>query len=224
MKTIRVREEVVARLGEVGIIPIVRVSSADAAARVTDALVDAGLGVIEITMTVPDALTVVASVVRRFGERIIVGAGTVTSAAAADAAIAAGAEFLVTPCLVAEVIAAARRHTIAVLPGALSPTEIFTAVQEGADMVKIFPVHNVGGPAYLRALHGPFPSLALVPTGGVNLQTVGEYIKAGAAAVGVGGELVSREAVQRGNYQAITTVAGEFLEAIRQARQSPEKS
>jgi 2-dehydro-3-deoxyphosphogluconate aldolase/(4S)-4-hydroxy-2-oxoglutarate aldolase len=220
MKTIRVREEVVARLREVGIIPIVRVSSADAAARVTDALVEAGLGIIEITMTVPDALTVVAAVVRRFGERIIVGAGTVTSTAAADEAMAAGAEFLVTPCLVPEVIAAARRRNIAALPGALSPTEIFTAVREGADMVKVFPVHNVGGPAYLRALQGPFPNLALVPTGGVNLQTVGEYITAGAAAVGVGGELVSREAVQRGNYQAIATVAGEFLDAIRRARQS----
>jgi 2-dehydro-3-deoxyphosphogluconate aldolase/(4S)-4-hydroxy-2-oxoglutarate aldolase len=210
--------ETSAVISEVGIVPVIRTDSADTAARVAETLVEAGVGIVEVTMTVPDALGVIAAVARRFGRRIVLGAGTVTSAATARAAIEAGAEFLVSPCLVPEVIAAARAARVAVLPGALTPTEVFSAAQAGADFVKVFPAQNVGGPAYVRALKAPFPTIPLVPTGGVNLQTVGEFFKAGAAAVGVGGELVLKDAIKKGDYAAIGALAVKFLEAIKAAR------
>lgn len=212
--------ETSAVISEVGIVPVIRTDSADTAARVAETLVEAGVGIVEVTMTVPDALGVIAAVARRFGRRIVLGAGTVTNAATARAAIDAGAEFLVSPCLVPEVIAAARAARVAVLPGALTPTEVFSAHQAGADFVKVFPAQNVGGPAYVRALKAPFPTIPLVPTGGVNLQTVGDFFKAGAAAVGVGGELVLKDAIKKADYAAIGALAVKFLEAIRDARQA----
>lgn len=216
--TPRSRQETVAALREVGIIPVIRADSTETAARIVDTLVEAGLGVIEVTMTVPDALGVIASVAGRFGRRIVLGAGTVTDAATARRVVEAGAEFIVTPCLIPEVVAAVRAASVAVLPGALSPTEVFTAFQEGADLVKVFPAQSVGGPDYIKALKGPFPAIPLVPTGGVNLQTIGAFLKAGAAAVGVGGELISRDALQKGDYATIAGLAEKFLQAVREAR------
>ena len=208
----------VATLREVGIIPVIRAESADAAIAVVEALMEAGLTVAEITMTVPGAIEAIASVSKRFGDKVLVGAGTVTDAATVRRALDAGAGFIVSPCLVPDVIAAARRADVAVLPGALTPTEVFEAFRSGGDLVKVFPAQNVGGAAYLRALHGPFPEIPLVPTGGVTLDNLGEMFKAGAAAVGVGGEMISKDALARRDYPLIGALASRFLEAVRQAR------
>jgi 2-dehydro-3-deoxyphosphogluconate aldolase / (4S)-4-hydroxy-2-oxoglutarate aldolase len=212
------RSSTLSTLRDVGIIPVIRADSADAALAVVDALVGAGLGVVEITMTVPGAIEVISSVTKRFGDRVLVGAGTVTDAPTAQRAIDAGAAFVVTPCLVTAVIDAARRADIAVLPGALTPTEVFEAHRLGGDMVKVFPAQSVGGAAYLRALRGPFPQIPLVPTGGVTLDTVRDLFDAGAAAVGVGGELISRDALARRDYVAIAALATQFIGAVRAAR------
>ena len=200
-----------ARLRDVGIIPIVRATSADVAVPVAEALLQAGLPVVEITMTVPNAITAIGAVAKRFAGKLLLGAGTVTDAEMCKHAVEAGAEFIVTPCLVPQVIDAAKRAGVAVLPGALTPTEIFEAFRSGGDMVKVFPVQNVGGAAYLRALRGPFPDIPLVPTGGVTLDNIGDMFKAGAAAVGVGSELVSQDALARRDYAAIGALAKQFI-------------
>jgi 2-dehydro-3-deoxyphosphogluconate aldolase / (4S)-4-hydroxy-2-oxoglutarate aldolase len=214
----RSRSSALATLRDVGIIPVIRADSADAALAVVEALTGAGLAVVEITMTVPGAIDVISSVAKRFGDRVLVGAGTVTDAATTQRAVDAGATFIVTPCLVPDVIDAARRADVAVLPGALTPTEVFEAHRRGGDMVKVFPTQSVGGAAYLRALRGPFPKIPLVPTGGVTLDNVRDLFDAGAAAVGVGGELISRDALARRDYAAIGALAGQFLGAVRAAR------
>ena len=202
----------VATLREVGIIPIIRASSADVVVPIAEALLHAGLPVVEITMTVPNAIDAIGAVAKRFSGKVLLGAGTVTDAATCKRAVDAGAEFIVTPCVVPEVIAAAQRAGVAVLPGALTPSEVFEAFRLGGDMVKVFPVQSVGGAAYLRALHGPFPDIPLVPTGGVTLENVAEMFKAGAAAVGVGTELIAKD------YPAIGARAKQFLAAVREAR------
>jgi 2-dehydro-3-deoxyphosphogluconate aldolase/(4S)-4-hydroxy-2-oxoglutarate aldolase len=207
------RKQTVSRLREVGITPVIRASSADAAVAVVEALLQAGLTVAEITMTVPNAIDAIGAVAKRFGGKVLVGAGTVTDAETARRALDAGAAFIVTPCLVPAVIDVAHRADIAVLPGALTPTEVFEAFRLGGDMVKVFPVQAVGGVAYLRALRGPFPDIPLVPTGGVSLENIAEMFKAGAAAVGVGSELISKEALDRRDYAAIGTLAKRFLAA-----------
>jgi 2-dehydro-3-deoxyphosphogluconate aldolase/(4S)-4-hydroxy-2-oxoglutarate aldolase len=149
---------------------------------------------------------------------VLVGAGTVTDAETARRAVDAGAEFIVSPCLVPEVIEAAQRADVAVLPGALTPGEVFAAFRHGADMVKVFPAQSVGGAAYIRALRGPFPDIPLVPTGGVTLANLAEMFKAGAAAVGVGTELISQDALARRDYAAIGARAKQFIAAVRKAR------
>ena len=183
-----------------------------------EALAEAGLTVAEITMTVPGAIEAIASVAKHFGDKVLVGAGTVTDADTARRAADAGAEFIVTPCLVPQVIDAARRAEVAVLPGALTPTEVLEAFRLGGDMVKVFPAQNMGGASYLRALRGPFPEIPLVPTGGVTLDNVREMFDAGAAAVGVGSEMISKDALARRDYAAIGVLATRFLAAVRQAR------
>jgi 2-dehydro-3-deoxyphosphogluconate aldolase/(4S)-4-hydroxy-2-oxoglutarate aldolase len=212
------REKSVTQLRQVGIIPIIRAASADAAIAVAEALLQAGLTVAEITMTVPNAIDAIGAVAKRFPGKVLLGAGTVTDAETARRAVDAGAEFIVTPCLVPEVIDAAQRANVAVLPGALTPGEVFQAFRSGGDMVKVFPVQSVGGAAYLRALRGPFPDIPLVPTGGVTLDNMAELFKAGAAAVGVGTELISQDALDRRDYAAIGALAKQFLAAVRQAR------
>ena len=214
----RSRSATLSTLREVGIIPVIRADSADAAKAVVEALVEAGLTVAEITMTVPGAIEAIASVAKHFGDKVLVGAGTVTDADTARRAADAGAEFIVTPCLVPGVIDAARRAEVAVLPGALTPTEVLEAFRLGGDMVKVFPAQNLGGASYLRALRGPFPEIPLVPTGGVTLDNLREMFDAGAAAVGVGSEMISKEALARRDYAAIGLLATQFLAAARQAR------
>lgn len=212
------KEKSLARLREVGIVPIIRAPSADAAVAVADALLQAGLAVAEITFTVPNATQAIETVAKRFSGKMLVGAGTVTDSEGAKRAIGAGAEFIVTPCLVPAVVEAAHKVDVAVLPGALTPSEVFEAFRLGGDLVKVFPVQSMGGAAYLRALRGPFPDIPLVPTGGVTLENIAEMFHAGAAAVGVGSELISKAALDRRDYAAIGELAKQFLAAARARR------
>lgn len=218
MPTTRSKTEVLDRLIGDGLVPVIRADSSDGALRIADALVAGGIRTLEITMTVPDALTAIRAIADRLGREVLLGAGTVTGREMAEAAVDAGAEFLVTPCLVADVIAVAGARGVAVLPGALSPTEVFSAWSLGGDVIKIFPASNAGGASYLKALKGPFPQIPLCPTGGVNLQTIGDFIKAGAVAVGVGGELVSKAAIDAGDFGRITSLARQYVDALRAAR------
>ena len=218
MASRRQKQEVLAALREGGIVPVIRADSADTALRIADALVAGGIRTLEITMTVPDAIGAIKAVADRFGSSVLLGAGTVTSRALAEGSLDAGAEFLVTPCVVPDVIAVAKERGVAVLPGAMTPTEVFTAWSSGGDIIKIFPASNVGGASYLKALKGPFPQIPLCPTGGVNLQTIGEFVKAGASAVGVGGELVSKAAIDAGDYGKITELAKQYVAALAAAR------
>ena len=220
MASRRQKQEVLAALREGGIVPVIRADSADTALRIVDALVAGGIRTLEITMTVPDAIGAIKAVADRFGSSVLLGAGTVTSRALAEGSLDAGAEFLVTPCVVPDVIAVAKERGVAVLPGAMTPTEVFTAWSSGGDIVKIFPASNVGGASYLKALKGPFPQIPLCPTGGVNLQTIGEFVKAGASVVGVGGELVSKAAIDAGDYGKITELAKQYVSALSAARRT----
>jgi len=214
----RNKADVLAQLTSAGIVPVIRAESADIALKVVDALVSGGIRTLEITMTVPDAMSAIRRVSEAFGDSVLLGAGTVTSRELAEGALDAGAEFLVTPCVVADVIAVAKARGVAVLPGAITPTEVFNAWTLGGDIIKIFPASNVGGASYLKALKGPFPQIPLCPTGGVNLQTIGDFVKAGASAVGVGGELVSKAAIDKGDYVQITDLARQYVAALKQAR------
>lgn len=217
----RSRTGVLGLLRRGGIIPVIRAESADVALRIVEALIHGGIRTLEITMTVPDAVTAIRTVAGQFGPDVLLGAGTVTSAELAERSLEAGAEFLVTPCLVTDVIRLARDRDVAVLPGALTPTEVFTAWSAGGDLVKIFPASSVGGPSYVRALKGPFPQIPVCPTGGVSLQTIGDFVKAGADAVGIGGELVSKAAIAKGDFAAISDLARQYVDALSAARTQP---
>lgn len=211
------RDAALETIRDVGIIPVIRAPNADAALAVAEALIGAGLAIAEVTMTVPGAIDVIASISKRFGGRVLVGAGTVTDVESAKRAIGEGAQFIVTPCLIPDVISATRKADVAMLPGALTPTEVFEAHKLGGDMVKVFPI-GVGGALYVRALRGPFPKIPLVPTGGVTLDNVRDMFDAGATAVGVGSELISRDAIARHDYAAIGRMAQIFLAAARPGR------
>ena len=214
----RTKARVLEDLSLGGLVPVIRADSAATAVKIVEALVACGIRTLEITMTVPDAIAAIRTVAERFGRDVLLGAGTVTTRALAEGSIDAGAEFLVTPCVVPDVLAVARERGVAILPGAMTPTEVFTAWSAGGDIIKIFPASNVGGPSYLKALKGPFPQIKLCPTGGVNLQTIGEFVKAGASAVGVGGELVSKAAIDRGDFAEITRLASEYVKAFAAAK------
>ena len=205
---------------ETGLIPIVRVPSPEDAFRVAEAILAGGIRIAEITMTVPRAIRVMEQVLDRFGDQVLLGAGTILDPESCRAALLAGAQFIVTPALSPGVIEMCRRYSKPCLPGALTPTEVLAAWQAGADMVKIFPCGPAGGPAYIKALKGPFPQIDYVPTGGVNLENAPDFIKAGAAAVAVGSELVNPKWVREGKHDEIVATAQKFLTAIRSARQA----
>lgn len=208
---------VLERITTTGLIPVIRARSADEAAAVVDAIQAGGLSVLEITMTVPNAVQLIGDVVRR-APAALVGAGTVLDPETARACIAAGARFVVSPALNTDTIAACAAAGVAVLPGALTPTEVVTAWRAGADLVKVFPANAVGGPAYIKSLKAPLPQIGLVPTGGVSLTTAADFIKAGAAALGVGADLVDLAALRRGEPGLITERAREFLGIVKTAR------
>jgi 2-dehydro-3-deoxyphosphogluconate aldolase/(4S)-4-hydroxy-2-oxoglutarate aldolase len=212
------KEKALALIHEVGVVPIVRAPSADEAFQAVEAIVAGGVALAEITMTVPNALRVMERVAERYGDKVLLGAGTILDPESCRAAQLAGAQFIVTPSLDVRVIEVARRYSKPCIPGALTPTEVVAAWQAGADMVKIFPCGPVGGPKYIKALKGPFPQIEFVPTGGVNLETTPEFIRAGAAAVAVGGELVDVKALREGKLDVITSNARKYVEAVRAAR------
>jgi 2-dehydro-3-deoxyphosphogluconate aldolase/(4S)-4-hydroxy-2-oxoglutarate aldolase len=212
------REEICRRIEEVGIVPVVRAPSPELAMRAAEAVLAGGISIFEITMTVPNATLAIRALVDKLGDRAVVGAGTVLDAKAANACVDAGAAFLVSPGLDLATIAAAHERGVPIMPGALTPTEVITAWKAGADMVKIFPASAVGGAKYLKALKGPLPDVKMLPTGGVSAATAGEFIAAGAAALGVGGELVDIAALTRGDDAVITARARELVEAVRAAR------
>ena len=218
------RDDVIRRIGEIGIIPVVRAASVDDALRAVAAIHAGGIPIVEITMTVPNATDVIRQVAREYGDKVVIGAGTVTTPEQANRCLAVGAEFLVSPGLSLSVISVAQASGKLAIPGALTPTELMTAQDAGARLVKIFPCGNVGGAKYLRALRGPFPNADLIPTGGVNAANAAEFIAAGAFAIGVGGELVSAAALREGNLQKITEAARELVQAVRSARHLPEKT
>jgi 2-dehydro-3-deoxyphosphogluconate aldolase/(4S)-4-hydroxy-2-oxoglutarate aldolase len=212
------KDEIRQAVQAVGLVPVVRAPSAALAIRAVEALLAGGISVFEITMTVPGAVGVIAQLAARFGERAIVGAGTVLSAAAARDCIQAGARFIVSPGFDLGTVEEAKSSGICVMPGALTPTEVVTAWQAGADMVKIFPCSALGGAKYLQALRGPLPEVRFLPTGGVSVSTVAEYIAAGASALGVGSELVDIRALERGDDAVITARAQELVGAVKKAR------
>ena len=212
------RSEVLKQIKEVGIIPVVRATTADEAMRAIDAIREGGIAVLEITMTVPGAVGVIEQVVAGFGNDALVGAGTVLDAETAKACISAGAQFIVSPALNMDTIAYCREQDVAVMPGALTPTEVVQAWNAGADFVKVFPAGAVGGASYLKALKAPLPQIELVPTGGVSLKTAADFIKAGAAALGVGADLVDIKAIREGQAALITERARQFVEIVQISR------
>jgi len=212
------KTEIINRIKEIGIVPVVRAQSADEAMQAVEAIREGGVPVLEITMTVPGAVNVIEQVSKRFGSDVIVGAGTVLDAETARVCILAGAQFIVSPALNLGTIECCHRYSVPVMPGALTPTEVITAWNAGADIVKIFPAGSVGGASYVKNLKGPFPQIDLIPTGGVSLKTAADFIKAGAVALGVGTDLVDTKALREGNAQLVTERARQFVQIVREAR------
>ena len=211
-------DDVVRRIGEIGIVPVVRASSVEEANRAVEAICAGGIPAVEITMTVPNAVAVIRELVQQRGKDVLIGAGTVTNAAQAEACILAGAQFLVSPGLSVAVLGEAKKHSILAIPGALTPTELMSAQEHGATLVKIFPCGNVGGAKYLKSLKAPFPKAMLIPTGGVNTANAADFIAAGAFALGVGADLVDAAALREGNLEKITNAARELVNAVTSAR------
>jgi len=203
---------------EGGIIPVVRAKSSDEALKVVDAIQEGGITTIEITMTVPGAIDVMKEVNKRLGEDVLLGAGTVLDAETARSCILAGAKFIVGPCLNLELLKLCKRYSIIAIPGAMTPTEILTAWEAGADVVKVFPVSNLGGPSYIKAIKAPLPQILLNPTGGIDLTNAKDFIKAGAAAISVGSSLVDKKAIAEGKYNIITENAKKFIEEVKKGR------
>jgi 2-dehydro-3-deoxyphosphogluconate aldolase/(4S)-4-hydroxy-2-oxoglutarate aldolase len=202
-----------------GIVAIIRAQSGDQLVEVARALYEGGIDVLEVTFTVPGVLDIIAAVRRELGDKVLVGAGTVLDPESARAALLAGAEFLVSPCVNLDVIRLCNRYDKLMMPGALTPTEILAAWEAGADIIKVFPA-DIGGPNYLKAVHGPLPHVRLLPTGGVDLETIASFIKAGACAVGLGSALVEKKAVETGNFARIRSLAEQYVQLVKTTRAS----
>src|SRR5438309_11689385 len=206
------------RILKIGVVPVVRASSAREARLAADAVCQAGIPIVEITMTVPGAVDVIRELTKSSSGDVLIGAGTVLNVEAARKCLDAGAQFLVSPGLNLEVVELAVREGKLMMAGALTPTEVITAWEAGSDFVKVFPCGLVGGAKYIKALKGPLPQVPLVPTGGVNLNTAAEFIEAGAAALGIGGELVRADALKSGKPEVIVENARKYLAIVKQAR------
>jgi len=214
------KAEIVKQIEDVGLVPVVRASSADEAMHVIEAIKAGGVNVLEITMTVPGAVRVIEKVADKYGSEVLVGAGTVLDAETARACLLAGAQFIVSPALNLDTIDLCHRYSAPVCPGVLTPTEVVTAWSAGADFVKVFPCGSVGGASYIKNLKGPLPQIKMIPTGGVSLKTAADFIKAGANALGVGTDLVDVKAIRAGEAHVVTERAKNFLEIVREAREA----
>jgi 2-dehydro-3-deoxyphosphogluconate aldolase/(4S)-4-hydroxy-2-oxoglutarate aldolase len=212
------KSEAIQWIKETGVVPVVRATSSDEAMRAIDAIKEGGISVLEITMTVPGAVRVIEEVAARYGKDVLVGAGTVLDSETARACILAGAQFVVSPALDLGTIQCCRTYSVAVMPGALTPTEVVTAWKAGADFVKVFPANAAGGASYIKSLKAPLPQIELVPTGGVSLKTAADFIKAGASALGVGADLVDVKAIRAGDAAIVTERARQFIEIVKEAR------
>jgi 2-dehydro-3-deoxyphosphogluconate aldolase/(4S)-4-hydroxy-2-oxoglutarate aldolase len=210
--------EVVERIREIGLVPVVRATSADEAFAAVDAIRAGGIPILEITLTVPGAVRMIGDLTRRLGDETLIGAGTVLDAESAQQCIDAGARFIVSPALDVPTIELCRRLGVPVFPGALTPTEILAAWRAGANAVKVFPANAVGGATYLKSLKAPLPHIELLPTGGVNLKTAADFIAAGAFALGVGADLVDLNALRSGQAASITEKARLYVAAVAAAR------
>ncbi|MEM4735317.1 MAG: bifunctional 4-hydroxy-2-oxoglutarate aldolase/2-dehydro-3-deoxy-phosphogluconate aldolase [Candidatus Thorarchaeota archaeon] len=205
-------------IGETALIPIIRVESSATALRVAEAFLDGGVNIVEVTFSVPKATDVLRELTDRVGDRVLVGAGTVLDGATAREAIAAGAEFIVSPIYSRDLIETTRRHGKLCFPGALTPTEIVEAYSMGADAVKVFPCGNVGGADYIRAIRAPIPHIPLIPTGGVELDTAGAFLDAGVFALGVGSAITDKKAIAENRFDVIADNVRKFLDVVRSHR------
>lgn len=212
------RTETIGALLEVGVVPIIRTESAETAIETARAIHRGGLKLLEVTMTVPGALGVLEKLSDEFGDSLLLGAGSVLDPETARACMLAGARFIVTPGLNVKTLEICNRYSCGALPGALTPTEVITAWEAGADIVKIFPADNMGGPAYIKALKAPLPQVLMAPTGGVDLDNMADFFKAGASAVAVGSSLMNKKAIAEGKYDVIEGLAKQFLEKAQAAR------
>jgi 2-dehydro-3-deoxyphosphogluconate aldolase / (4S)-4-hydroxy-2-oxoglutarate aldolase len=213
------KEQTRRKILEVGIVPVVRAATAEQAIRAAEAVCAGGIPIVEVTMTVPGAIEVIAQLVKSMGQEVLIGAGTVLDADTAQRCVNVGAEFVLSPGFDLATVQRVKQLGKLMMAGALTPTEVITAWSAGSDLVKIFPCGNVGGAKYLKALKAPLPQVPMVPTGGVNLETAADFIRAGADALGVGGELVSATALKSGNPGAITEAARRYVAIVREARQ-----
>ncbi|MBL8181302.1 MAG: bifunctional 2-keto-4-hydroxyglutarate aldolase/2-keto-3-deoxy-6-phosphogluconate aldolase [Blastocatellia bacterium] len=212
------KADIVKQIESLGLVPVVRASSADEAMQAIDAIKAGGVNVLEITMTVPGAVKVIEKVADKYGSEVLVGAGTVLDPETARACLLAGAQFIVSPALNLATIELCHRYSAPICPGVLTPTEVITAWSAGVDFVKVFPCGSVGGASYVKNLKGPFPQVKIIPTGGVSLTTAADFIKAGAAALGVGTDLVDVKAIREGNAALVTERAKQFVEIVHNAR------
>jgi 2-dehydro-3-deoxyphosphogluconate aldolase/(4S)-4-hydroxy-2-oxoglutarate aldolase len=212
------KEKAMKLIYDTGLIPIIRVESADIAFEVADAFLEGGINIIEVTMSVPGAVDVVKQLVEKIGSKVLIGTGTVVDGKMAEKVIKAGSDFIVSPNYSKDLIETAIKHGKPIIPGALTPTEIYDAYTMGADAVKVFPCGTVGGASYLKAIRGPLPQIPLVPTGGVNLETAGPMLNAGAYALGVGSAITDKKAIKEGKFEIITDNVRSFLEIVKTHR------
>lgn len=212
------QQEILSFIIGVGVVPVVRTPTAESALKSVDALYAGGVRAAEVTMTVPGALKVLEKLADQFGDRLVLGAGTVLDPETARSCMLAGANFFVTPNLWLSTIEMAKRYSKVICPGALTPTEVLTAWEAGADAVKIFPAHAMGGPKYIKALRGPLPHIQMIPTGGVNLETAADFLKAGACAIAVGSELISPELIKGNRYEEMQQLATRYLDIVKTTR------
>jgi 2-dehydro-3-deoxyphosphogluconate aldolase/(4S)-4-hydroxy-2-oxoglutarate aldolase len=212
------KQQILSLILDIGVVPVVRTSSAESAIRSIESVYRGGIRAAEITMTVPGAIRALEKIADQFGDSIVLGAGTVLDPETARACMLAGAQFFVTPALNIATIELAQRYSRPIMPGALTPTEVVTAWQAGADAVKIFPASAVGGAKYIKALKGPFPHIEMIPTGGVNLDTAADFLKAGACAIAVGGELIDAQTIKDNRYEVFEERAKQYLEIVRKTR------
>jgi 2-dehydro-3-deoxyphosphogluconate aldolase/(4S)-4-hydroxy-2-oxoglutarate aldolase len=210
--------EIIQKIKKLAIVPIVRTPDEASALAAVEAVLEGGIDCVEITMTVANALQAIEAIADRHGDKILLGAGTVLDPETARACMLAGAQFFVTPALNHKTIEMARRYSRPIFPGALTPTEILTAWEAGADGVKVFPCNALGGAKYIKAVKAPLPHIDLIPTGGVNLETIAEFLTAGSTAVGVGSELIDAHSVSSGNYALVTERARKFCEIVAKHR------